>query len=961
MESRPKVLHPILWVVLLGTFVQVSSVLALNLSKQEREYLRNRGSIIFVSQTRYPPFEFVDGNGQHEGMVLDVVRWLAVEMGFIPVFTDTTFQEAQEAVLTGKADVLTSLFYSDKRNKQFEFTGTLFDVPASIFVKAERTDIKDLNDLDGKTIAIQSGDFAKEFLQNKNITFKMIAAKDFAEATDMVIAGKADAVIGDEQIVLYHVFSNNLTDRVKRVGKPLYTGKDCMAGTKANTRLIGILNKGVEEARRTGVLDKISQKWLGARLGAGESWVSRHMWTLSIIALGIFVLSGWVWAWNLRLRTLVRRNTRDIRRSEEALRKSEKMLRSILAASPVAIAMGNNRTILWVNEAWVKMFGLGNETEHVGHSAKVIYATDEERERVGALIYKDLHEGVVNETDVKFIRKDGSVFDANMRSTCFDSSDPDKGIIVACTDISERKSAEKAVKDSEQQLAQIINFLPDATFVIDTEGKVVAWNRAIEQMTDVSAEDMVGKGNYEYSLAFYPERRPLLIDLVGKRDEEAEKAYAFVRKEGDMLVSETRYEELKFNGRHLWKAARPLYETQGEVVGAIESIRDITDLKRTQDLLLQTERFRAVADLAGGVAHNFNNLLQIIIGGTQLVLMKLKMGSQTGNEETLERILQSCRFGAETVQRLQSFAGLKPDEAHSYTEIFDLSDVVRHAADMTRTWWKTNPDREGIKIRFGMSLSDGCLVKGKKSELFEVVVNLIKNASEALPQGGDIEISTFAEDGHVFLRVKDTGLGIAQEHLERLFNPFFSTKLKVGTGLGLATSRQIVNQHGGQILVESVEGTGSEFRIRLPLAEDQPDDADHQLGRPFDLKLTILLIDDMQPLLDVMKTGLVECNQTVFTALSGQEGLESFKQNPVDLVVCDLGMPGMNGWQVAESLKGLCNEMGIPKPPFIILTGWGDQSNGKDSHSESGVDAVVEKPVDILKLLRIIKEVVEKD
>lgn len=960
MEHRPGTAHPAVYVgLLLLTFSHIHLVHAVDLTKQEWDYIRQKGTIVFVSQTRYPPFEFVDSNGQHEGMMLDVVRWLAVEMGFIPVFTNTTFQEAQEQVLNGKADVLTSLFYSEKRNMRFAFTRTLFEVPASIFVQADRTDIKDVNDLAGKTIAMQAGDYAKEFLETKHIQFHVLETKDFAEAADMVIAGKADAVIGDEQIVLYHVFSNRLTDRIKKVGEPLYRGEDCMAASKANAMLIQVLNKGVDKARRTGVLEKINRKWLGTRLGQRESWVSRYLWPLVAVAGGIFLLSVWVWFWNVRLRQAVRKKTEAIRSSEDALRQNEQMLRGILAASPVAIAMAKERTVAWVNDTWVQMFGLLDESDHVGKNCRILFDSDQECERVSDIISRDLEAGKVSETDVSFVRNDGSSFDAVLRSTSFDPSDAHQGVIVACTDISERKRVEKAIKDSEQRFSQIINFLPDPTFVVDIAGRVVAWNRAIEELTGLRATDMIGKGNYEYSLAFYPERRPVLIDLVLKRDEAAEEAYALVREEGDILVSETRHEDLRFNGRHLWKAARPLYDTQGEVVGAIESIRDITELKRTQELLLETERFRAVADLASGVAHNFNNLLQIIIGGTQLVLMKLQMGSTHGTQETLERILQSCRFGAETVRRLQSFAGLKRNGGEANTEIFDLSDVVRQAADMTTTWWKTKPEREGITINLHMSLGNGCYVKGMKSELFEVVINLIKNASEALPEGGDIRVRTFSEQDYVFLHVKDTGVGITEEDLKRLFNPFFSTKMDVGTGLGLATSRQIVNQHGGQIVVESSEGNGSVFRVQLPMVRDMPADSARHVERPFDRELTILLIDDMEPLVEMMTTGLTERKQSVITALSGRAGIEVFKKNRVDLVICDLGMPDMNGWQVTRSLKELCHEMGIPKPPFIVLTGWSVRRQESEKRSECGVDAVVEKPVDVARLLDVICDIFE--
>lgn len=929
-----------------------------SLTKEELDYISSNNTIRFVSQTRYPPFEFIDKSGQHEGMILDVIRWLAVEIGFKPEFSHTSFQEAQQAVLTGKADVITSLFFSAKRNQTFEFSETLFKVPATIFVQRDRTDIGNLWDLNGKTIAMQKGDYAKEFLERKNIKFEILETDDFGQATDMVVAGEADAVIGDEQIVLYHIFSHRLMNRIKKIGKPLYTGHDCMAASKSNRLLIQILNKGIQEARSTGVLEKIEKKWLGIGIKSEEPWLADHIWTIAIIAGITLLFSLWVWGWNLRLQILVRRKTADIQSSQDALRKSEQKLNSILAASPVALSIGRKRKIVWVNESWVKMFGLEDENDHIGMATENLYASQVEYERVLNILYHNLDNNEINETDVKFKRKDGRSFDVHIRITYIDPADPELGVIVACSDISERKKTEKIIKDSEQRLAQIIDFLPDAIFVIDMNGKVVAWNRAIEDMTGIQAEDILGKDQSVYSQAFNDEKKPVLIDLVNNRNKINTDDFIYFKEERDMLIAESYHNTSRFRGVHLWSVARPLYDLKGNIVGAIESIRDITEIKRTQELLLETERFKAVADLAGGVAHNFNNLLQVIISGTQLSLMKLERGDAAAAGEKLEQILDSCKFGAETVKRLQDFAGIRPEDKKVEETVFNLSDVVRQAADLTKTWWETNPEREGIHINFDMKIGDNCLVKGKMNELFEVVVNLIKNAAEALSEGGDISVVTRIIGDQVLLEVRDTGIGISEKHLGRLFNPFFTTKMETGTGLGLATSRQIVKKHKGQILVESTEGRGTIFKVKLPLAIESSDQ--FNLNNPYQLnqELTILVIDDMRSMAALIRDGLAEYNQTVITSKSGREGLEIFKKTPVDIVLCDLSMPEMNGWQVGKEIKTICREQKKPKTPFIILTGWGGVDTEATKISDSGVDAIVEKPIDLPKLLELIRNIV---
>lgn len=172
-------------------------------SPEELSYLKSHGPIVFVSQSSYPPIEFRQKDGSMDGICIELARWMSTEMGIQVRFVSMSFQDAQQAVLSGSADLITSLFYSDKRSELFLFSDPIVDVPASIFVKADRPDIARLEDLRGKRIAIQKGDYAKEFLEAQGIRFELVATDSFAQATDAVIGGRADALIGDEQIVLY--------------------------------------------------------------------------------------------------------------------------------------------------------------------------------------------------------------------------------------------------------------------------------------------------------------------------------------------------------------------------------------------------------------------------------------------------------------------------------------------------------------------------------------------------------------------------------------------------------------------------------------------------------------------------------------------------------------------------------------------------------------------------------------
>ena len=200
--------------------------------------------------------------------------------------------------------------------------------------------------------------------------------------------------------------------------------------------------------------------------------------------------------------------------------------------------------------------------------------------------------------------------------------------------------------------------------------------------------------------------------------------------------------------------------------------QDLTARKRAEESLLRAERLKAVGELASGVAHNFNNLLQVIMTGAQLASLQMeKLGEA---REKLDQILETSRLGAETVQRLQEFAQVRQENANTGRERRSWTSPMwpKRAIEMSEPWWKTSPEKEGIKIALHTSLEPDCLVKGREGELFEVVLNLVKNASEALPHGGQIEIVTRIEDDHVVLKVRDTGVGIAQESFGKIFEPF---------------------------------------------------------------------------------------------------------------------------------------------------------------------------------------------
>jgi CheY-like chemotaxis protein len=244
------------------------------------------------------------------------------------------------------------------------------------------------------------------------------------------------------------------------------------------------------------------------------------------------------------------------------------------------------------------------------------------------------------------------------------------------------------------------------------------------------------------------------------------------------------------------------------------------------------------------------------------------------------------------------------------------------------------------------------MIRGREDEILEVLINLITNAAEACPNGGEIRVSSYSQGENVVVKVSDNGIGIADGDLKRLFDPFWTArKTNIGTGLGLALSRSIVVAHGGSIKVASKVGAGTTFVVTLPLVKGLASDVEHPEQSAIGFAMTVLVIDDMEPIVEMLAEVMTQMGHTVFTANSGADGVEIFKQNKIDVIICDLVMPGMDGWKVGQAIASICAERGEPKTRFILLTGWGGQTMEEELIRRSGVDALLEKPIDMKKLL----------
>jgi signal transduction histidine kinase/CheY-like chemotaxis protein len=380
------------------------------------------------------------------------------------------------------------------------------------------------------------------------------------------------------------------------------------------------------------------------------------------------------------------------------------------------------------------------------------------------------------------------------------------------------------------------------------------------------------------------------------------------------------------------------------------------ELRTTQVQLIRNEKLRAIGELASGMAHDFNNSLCGVLGFLEIAMTdKLLTSSSRANLD----LARSCALAAaETVHRVQDFARVRPKDV--VCQPIDLGELVRKTVELARPKWE-NVNRSQTKpiiVQLDTAISGG--VSGNLAELREVLTNLIFNAVDAMPEGGTLTIRSWVQAETALISVSDTGVGMLPAVQQRLFEPFFSTKGERGNGMGLSVAFGIVKRHGGDITVASEAGRGSTFTIRLPAAaadatrssgEKASEEKAPATDRSALPSLRILVVEDETTVRHFLTTVLTTLGHRPRGTRNGNEALKTFAEEPFDVVVTDMGLPGISGEEVARRLAHKS-----PGVPIVLLTGWADQIKS-EAKSLPGVTRVLGKPVSTQQLAETLMAV----
>ncbi len=371
---------------------------------------------------------------------------------------------------------------------------------------------------------------------------------------------------------------------------------------------------------------------------------------------------------------------------------------------------------------------------------------------------------------------------------------------------------------------------------------------------------------------------------------------------------------------------------------------------KMEESLLHSEKLKSMGIITAGISHEFNNILAVVMGTAELLEESLK--DEKKLKKGLNTIIEASKDGAAIVKRMLTFS--KAGKSTSNYILTDINYLIEQAIDFTMPRWKNISQSKGVCNDIdtnGMKKIPEVLCS--PTELIDVFINIMNNALDAIPDGGRISFSTESDENTVLISISDTGVGMPENIKKKAFDPFFTTRRPIGTGLGLSCVYSIIKSHGGKIEVESEVGEGTTFNLSIPIQKKAVLKAERPepVRKKTEKKIHILVVDDNEELCVVLSSFLIRDGHTVKALNNGMEAIELARREDFDLVLCDLAMPGVTGHDVIRALNNL--DM---RPKIGLITGWDEKLKVFDEE-DMKVDFILNKPYNFSKLTKHINEV----
>ncbi len=489
-----------------------------------------------------------------------------------------------------------------------------------------------------------------------------------------------------------------------------------------------------------------------------------------------------------------------------------------------------------------------------------------------------------------------------------------------------------------QKYKNLVDYAPMGIFISSSTGKVLEINEEAVRILGASSKEEVMKNYAELARDLYvnPQDRTKFLKEIVKTGKI--RNHIFLAK--------------NINNQTMWiNSTVKIREKLPDGTLIFDGfISDISTQKRAEKIILEQERLSAIGEFASSVAHDFNNTLQGIIGNIELAFMESTEDSAI--MEYLDTMKKLSLDAASRILQLQRFAG-KHTTPSDHQKI-DFNEVIEDAIVQTRHLWKDFALKDGNLINIERNLESNVAILGNAGELRSALFNIIKNGVQAMPKGGTITFQSFSTDDQVHLLITDTGIGMSDEVKTRIFQPFYTTKgFSQGKGLGMSGVYSTIQEHNGTIRIkDSQPGKGTS--IEIILRKSQFDSENPQIKLDSSPQARILWVDDEEMIRDYAVNILNKFQHIINVAQSGEDALTYLGQNEYDLLITDIGMPGMNGWELALKCKDL-----YPKMHIAVITGWGNEITQEEMEKHQ-LKHILSKPVQIEQLLDLITKIMQK-
>lgn len=838
-----------------------------------------------------------EANGQADGLAADILDAMALRMSEPVELQLMDWKAAQAAVAAGQADALIQISSSAERLKTFDFSEPLLESHLSIFVRSGDAGMDSLDRLAGHAVGVEAGGLPEQLVSENAPGATLVETPSFEEGFLMLASGRLDAVVADSRVGTYTLARKGLSGIVI-TGDDIQSSWSAFAVRKGNATLLQDLNAALGSVKSDGTYDRIVDGWAPvAAVFKTQGQIDAERMAALAILLGTLLAASALWA------LFAARQVRRARRAEADALETQRVGRVGLVSWPVQRGMEVRAD--W-SPTMFELHGL-SPTEPVPTLAEYLERFDPRpREPFAGALERLAIAGEPFRQEVQVTRADGDPAWLLMRGHVEpDAAGRPETIHVTVTDLTDLRRAERAEERISGQYQALFDSTAAGAIVTRRDGTVEAANQAARRILAPGGGDLVGTRASAHVSYVGPDGSPLAVeDLPSFRVLATGRpcppsSLGIRRRDGSITW--------------LTAAATPL-ETgpDGAVVRVLASFTDVTEMRAAQEREQLAAQAEMVGRLAGGVAHDFNNILGSIGGYAALVQHSLP-ANDPRQRELAEITVATQRASGLTRQLL----------AYGRRQVLEMGDIdgcdlVGSLEPLLRSLCS------GTGVNLEISLDEGgCVFHGDRSIVENALVNLVINARDAMPHGGSLTLTcaTVETSGHepvvrppaavgrfVRLDVADTGTGIAPDVMPHILEPFYTTKeIGKGSGLGLASVDGGMQQIGGMLAITTVPGAGSTFSLYLPASTVRPQAvAGRTAGRPSPVETRatlVLAVDDDATIRLVAGTLLERLGYSVIVAGGPDEALALAVATRPDVVLSDVQMPGMSGPELLVRLR----------------------------------------------------------